>query len=288
MSVLSLVSYDYRFLLSTISRYLSHVDEVVLGIDSEGLTWSGEPFAIPGSFFDQLRRLDQRPPKIRLASQPFYSASRSPMENDVAERNALSLEVQEGNWIVSIDADEYLVNPSEFFGFLRQGETDGDVCVEGQWITVFKDLGGWLLVVAAGPDGLLERFPIATLQRGAFRQSRWTEARPVLSPCVALHYSWGRQEEDLRQKLLNWSHSQDFDVRSYFEFWRGINETNYATIRNFHPIWPTMWSRLVLVEKADLENWDLWDLEHNAGPSVVRAARRVWRQSRRVWRGRRQ
>ncbi len=279
VSAITLVSYDYRFLLGSIPRYLRFVDEVILGIDSQGLSWSGRPVDIPQSFFEELRRLDETGSKIRLVSRPFYSASRTPMENDVAERNALSCEARQDNWIVSVDADEYLLNAGELFRFLARVE-EPDVDVYASWITSFKDVGDALLVVAAQPDGLLERFPIATQRRGGFVASRRTETKAVLSPGVALHYSWGREESELHQKLLNWTHTQDFDVEKYFQFWKGVNAENYSMVRHFHPIWPEMWSRLVKVEKSDLENWDLWDLGYNPRRSVVRAGRRLYRRIR--------
>jgi hypothetical protein len=286
ISAISLVSYDYRFLLTTIPRYLPYVDEVILGVDTEGLTWSGERFAIPASFFDRLRQLDEGSKRIRLVSRSFYSPSRSPMENDVSERNALSFEAREGNWLVSIDADEYLLNPMEFFRFLTR-QPKQEVSVDASWITVFKDLGDSLLVVAAQADGSLERFPIATRQRGAFVAARRTDTPSILSPALALHYSWGREKDELLQKLLNWSHTRDFDVRKYFDFWLSVNEQNYSAIRHFHPVWPDTWPRLTMVKKADLENWELWDLGHKRSSTILRLARRAWRKWMERWRGRR-
>lgn len=286
VSAISLVSYDYRFLLTTIPRYLRYVDEVILGVDAEGLTWSGERFSIPASFFDRLRQLDEGSKRIRLVSRSFYSPSRSPMGNDVAERNALSFEAKEGNWIVSVDADEYLLNPEEFFRFLGR-QRKQEVSVEASWITVFKDLGDSLLVVAAQDDGSLERFPIATRQRGAFVAARRTDTPTILSPALALHYSWGREKEELLQKLLNWSHTGDFDVRRYFDFWLGVNEQNYSAVRHFHPVSPDTWSRLTVVKKADLENWERWDLGQKGSSTILRLARLVWRKGLERWRGRR-
>ena len=284
VSAVSLVSYDYRYLLGSISSYLTFVDELILGVDSQGLSWSGGRVEIPPAFFQELRRLDETGAKIRLVSRPFYAASRTPMENDVAERNALSLEARPENWIVSVDADEYLLNAAQFFRFLASVEHD-DVDVYASWITSFKDLGDALLVIAAQSDGLLERFPIATRRRGGFVASRRTENKELLSPGVALHYSWGRGEKELHQKLLNWTHSHDFDVEAYFRFWRGVNARNYSTVHRFHPIWPELWSRLVKVEKNDMANWDLWDLGYQPTRSVVRATRRLYRRVRARVRG---
>ena len=206
------------------------------------------------------------------------------MENEVAERNALSFETREQNWIVSIDSDELLLKPRKFFRFLRRHPWTEEVCIEARWISAFKDVGKSLLVVAAGADGTLERFPIATRHRGAFVTGRRTGARSVLSPGVALHYSWARREDEVLQKLENWSHSRDFDVHKYFEFWRSVGADNYQEVRDFHPIWPKLWSRLVLVDKAHAERIDVRALGCDSGPSAIGMVRRLWRGGRRLWR----
>ena len=46
-SAISLISYDAnRFLCDSIERYYNYVDEIVLGIDQDRITWSGNPFEI--------------------------------------------------------------------------------------------------------------------------------------------------------------------------------------------------------------------------------------------------
>jgi len=281
------MSYDYRLLLATIPRYLHFVDEVLLGVDSEGLTWSGERFDIPASFFAELRLIDENPSKIRLVSQPFYLASRSPMENEVIERNVLSKEARHDNWLVSFDADEVLLNPEEFFGFIQRVKRRArDVDVDVRLITVFKDLGGAVLIVAAQEDGALEQCPVGTRKRDAFAVGRRTGAESVLSPGLVLHYAWARSEEDLLLKLRNWGHSRDFDAQKYFEFWRGVTEENYRSLREFHPIWPRLWPRLVMVDKRNLDDLDLRALRCHEGSAAGMAVRRVWEGLVKRWRRR--
>ena len=46
-SAISLISYDAnRFLADSIKKYYEYVDEIVLGIDKDRITWSGNPFEI--------------------------------------------------------------------------------------------------------------------------------------------------------------------------------------------------------------------------------------------------
>jgi hypothetical protein len=64
----------------------------------------------------------------------------------------------------------------------------------------------------------------------------------------------------------------------------GVNEENHAAIRDFHPVRPDTWSKLVSVRKADVENWRRWDLGQKARLSVFREAGGLWRTGIRRWR----
>ena len=44
-SVISLVSYDAAYLPESISKYYNYVDEIVLGLDKNRTTWSGNSFS---------------------------------------------------------------------------------------------------------------------------------------------------------------------------------------------------------------------------------------------------
>ena len=42
-----LVSYDYYMLLTSIKQLYEHVDEIVISVDKDFKTWSGNSFEIP-------------------------------------------------------------------------------------------------------------------------------------------------------------------------------------------------------------------------------------------------
>ena len=44
-SAISLISYDAAYLPESISRYYNYVDEIVLGLDKNRKTWSGNAFS---------------------------------------------------------------------------------------------------------------------------------------------------------------------------------------------------------------------------------------------------
>ena len=107
-SAISLISYDAnRFLPESISRYYNYVDEIVLGIDKDRISWSGNTFEIDEeSLWSELSNIDGDS-KITIVEEDFHQ-SKVAIENDNYERNFLKGEC--GNdWSFIIDSDEMLV-----------------------------------------------------------------------------------------------------------------------------------------------------------------------------------
>ena len=44
-SVISLISYDAAYLPESVSKYYNYVDEIILGVDKNRNTWSGDSFS---------------------------------------------------------------------------------------------------------------------------------------------------------------------------------------------------------------------------------------------------
>ena len=258
VSALSMVSYDSQFLLRSIPYYLPFVDELILGVDADGLSWSGEPVEISEEFFTALSQIDQYD-KIKIVKERFHIPGKSALELDTRERNILSSHASHDGWLVSIDADELMINAKEFFDFLRAWKGAAS-CMVGNWIVVYKLLGDKVLLVSAQHGGGLEQFPLATLTREAFVTCRWTNEPRVVSPALALHYSWGRSPEELAFKLRNWSHKVDFDVDSYLRLWNALDDKNYKYVRDLHPFQSAVWPSLICVPNANLMNISIDEL----------------------------
>jgi hypothetical protein len=45
-------------------------------------------------------------------------------------------------------------------------------------------------------------------------------------------------------KLNNWGHNKDFDVESYFSFWKNISKENFENFKNVHPVEGKKWKDL--------------------------------------------
>ena len=113
-SVISLISYDADYLPASIRSYYNYVDEIVLGLDENRTSWSGNKFSFDEEkLFKELGAIDGDG-KIEIIEDNFYRNTEKYIENDNFERNFLKSHCTH-NWIMSFDADEELINSHEFF-----------------------------------------------------------------------------------------------------------------------------------------------------------------------------
>lgn len=112
-SVISLISYDAEMLPNSIKTYYDYVDEIVLGLDKDRVSWSHQPFKFDeNKLWAELKKIDTKG-KISVIEENFHPSGLA-IENDNYERNVLKSHCSH-DWILSFDADEQLVNPKEFF-----------------------------------------------------------------------------------------------------------------------------------------------------------------------------
>lgn len=248
LSVVMPLAYDWRMALESLRRCYGIADEVVVGLDAQRISWAGRLYAFQErAFRAALKRLDPAG-KIRVVEGVFHGLPH-PGDNETAERNALSLACREGNWVVQIDADELMLNPAAFRAWLLAQPMERQVLA--QWFTVYKTLGRTALVI----DGGDRWTSVATCRRGAYVEHRATGAWKLRSPLKLLHFSWGRSEVELRQKLSNWGHAKDFDTAAFLRRWKSVTLKNYAAVKDFHPLGPELWPRLRAVPLDRLESW---------------------------------
>jgi len=154
----------------------------------------------------------------------------------------LARQCKPGSWIIQIDSDEQALNAKDFRAWMQTADREKDV--QAKWITVFKCFGDQCLVVNE-PDG---RVAVGTTQAGCYNNARETGRPKVPSNLLLLHFSWGRTRDELAQKLGNWGHSQDFDTAKFLEFWDSVDLSNFRQVKNFHPLYPPLWTGLSLVK----------------------------------------
>lgn len=240
LSFVSLVSYDYEYLIKSISSYYDIADEIILGLDENLISWSNLPINIDKNKVKNDILAMDCDGKIKIIEGNFHSQG-EPMKNDTYERNFLSKLCKDDNWIVSVDADEAIPNSEEFKKLVENSDSNFQlVCT---WINLFKKISDDKYV-KINTD---ESFFVATKLKGQYVKCRETTQSIKQLPIKILHYSWCRSEDELYTKLKNWSHSQDFDTDKWLAIWKSIDEYNYMHFYNIHPLYPTFWPSLSLI-----------------------------------------
>jgi hypothetical protein len=256
-SAISLISYDAEYLIPSIKSYYPYVDEIVLGLDKDRISWSGNKFSFDeNKLWSELKKIDVDN-KIHVIEDNFHS-SKVALENDNHERNVLKGHCKY-DWIFSIDADEELIEPKNFFHkwcpIVAPYRHKLDISFT--WFLPFKEFENEYLVIA-NPDnrwfkGDTQGF--ATTKEKTYTYCRWTENKRVIhSPLAAIHWSFCRTQENLRKKLENFGHSDKTPNDPFFHNWSITNLSNYQNLTNFKSsgFGSNQWPKLVAVPKDQL------------------------------------
>lgn len=240
-----LMSYDYELLKYSIPLIYNGADNIVLALDEKKRTWSGNSFTVADSFFEWLKEFDTQN-KIHVYQDDFYRADLSAMDNDSRERNMLAKQMGEGVCL-QIDADEYFVDFEGFVAYLRahehklNGSKPYQICPF--LMDIYKVLDAGVLYSPELTSYYMgSNHPEFIRARKSKNQQKW------YVPFFSIHQTWGRSEEELRFKLKNWGHNIDFDLESYLKFWKSIDQTNYKSHSNFHPLNDDSWKTLEYCE----------------------------------------
>ncbi len=245
-----LVAYDYEFLKIAIPLIYKSADKIVLAIDENLNTWSGNFFEINESFFDWLTRFDTDK-KIVWFKENFYIPENTAMQNETRERNMLAEFMGEGICL-QLDADEFMLNFDGLVAYLKQhkkkllGKKKVQIC--GFLTNVFKKLDdGYLFVNEVSPFYLGSNAPDYVRGRKNRDQQKW------YIPFQIIHMTWGRDREELKLKIKNWGHNTDFDSDKFLSFWDSINKKNHKSIKGgFHPFSSKYWKELKFVEGKNI------------------------------------
>ena len=239
-SAISLISYDAHYLPKSIEKYYNYVDEIVLGLDKNRITWSKNSFSFDEQkLWSELSQIDGDG-KISIVEEDFVQ-SEVAIENDNYERNFLKDQCSH-DWIFSFDADEMLVNPKQFFydfcPLVEDYRETHDICMT--WATPYKEIGDTTLVIAEedGSPFFGENQGVVTSKNNTFTYARWTNQSAagtniILSPLVALHYSLCRKSEDLHEKIHNIGHSNIVEEDPFYKIWSQVDMENYKQLKNF-------------------------------------------------------
>ncbi len=259
-SVISLISYDAIFLPTSIKTYYDYVDEIVLGLDKDRISWSNNRFSFDeAQLWKQLKAIDYDN-KISIIEENFHRSS-SPVENDTHERNFLKSKC-EHDWIFSFDADEMLVNAREFFvDFCPTVQDYKDIELVFTWYMLYKEFDSGYLIIADedGERAFKKETQGFTAHRDlhTFTYCRWTNSRKkILSPLGIKHYSFCRTDEQLDKKINNFTHSRESKNDPFYKVQKSVTLDNYYSFKNVRTI-PNgaQWPRLKFVEKERIDSY---------------------------------
>jgi len=248
-SVISLISYDAHYLPRSIRSYYDYVDEIILGLDKDRISWSRNSFSFDeGALWSELQRIDVAG-KIQIVEDNFHRSS-VPIENDTHERNFLKEQCSH-DWVFSFDADEILVNAKEFFiDFLPLVETYTDIELMFTWFLLYKEFTDDYLIIADESRNHIFKKDIqgfsARKNLHTYTYCRWTNAtKKLLSPLGILHYSFCRTDAELEKKINNFGHSVESKRDPFYDIQRTVTMDNYQQMLNFKtsnmgPQWPTL------------------------------------------------
>jgi len=220
-------------MLNSIVSYYDIADEIILGLDESFLTWKCNRFQIDDCFYDKLKVID-KDKKIVIVKENFHKHA-NPMQNETEERNFLSSRCN-GKFIIGVDCDEVFLNAKEFDDWLDSQLETFDFDFLCTWKTVYKVFGDNMLVCNPYEPALL-----GTCHKNSYVKARMTNNQQVQSPLRILHFSWGRTEVEIIQKLNNWGHANEFNVEKHLTLWRAVNLDNYKQVVNFHPLGLKKW-----------------------------------------------
>lgn len=254
-SAISLISYDAHLLPKSIESYYNYVDEIILGLDEERISWSHNNFSFDeNKLWKELKKIDFKN-KINIVEGNYHS-HKEPLENDTKERESLKEECS-GDWVFSFDADEILVNANDFFNKYFPIVQDYDnVELLFTWFFPYAEQEDVTFMISEANRQRLvkhEKQGFAIKKSNKFTYCRWSDAsKKLLTPLAVLHYSFCRTKKQNIQKLSNFGHSdKSSNDRFYPMMCKVIEDVDNVTLENYmhftnlkynagEPEWPAL------------------------------------------------
>jgi hypothetical protein len=249
-----LVSYDYKFLLTSIRQLYIYVDRIFIAVDINRKTWSGNNFKIPSSFFEEIASFDSSN-KIEFYFDNFYIPDLEPIECETRERNMLLKKMGKG-WLMQLDVDEYIYDFKSVAKYLKKYwyltifPTLTPIVFKGKLLTLYRELEDGYVYVDNN-----EYFSFITNQSNFVHTRNNNVVRNHFTNIAVIHQSWARSEDEIQMKISNWGHRDDFDTLKYFEFWKNIFGSNYMQHKNVHPIVPEVWGELRFLQSTSIDDF---------------------------------
>jgi hypothetical protein len=213
------------------------------------MSWSGNAYTIDEDAFRNMISQIDRYNKVFVLEECYYSGELTPLQNEFYQRKRLYEYLGKGGWHIQLDCDEYLLRFSGFVSLLKKlsSRKEEKINVCSPMIHLYKQLDNGFLVVDPITKSNIEYLPVAT--RGiTYDQGRKNVGFNIRTDFIVIHQSWARTKQEVVDKINNWGHSHEVDGASYLDKWNALDRYNFMQFKNFHPIIPQCWPRLVHVE----------------------------------------
>lgn len=248
------VAYDWHLLAFSLPRIYEFADLICISVDKDRISWSGNSYAFnDGAFHDLINTIDYMG-KVKLIEENYHLPDLTPMQNEVRQRNMLAGHMGKGGWHIQLDSDEYFVDFGGFVHYLQSLSkwkiSKTNICCP--WLVIFKRLDDGFLCIDPVDNARVEYMQIAS-KDPIYEYGRRNGNFNLYTNYLIAHQSWAREEQEIKEKIYNWGHSEDFNKEAYYTFWKGVNKTNFQDVRDFHWLKPSAWPRLVYVQFDSIE-----------------------------------
>lgn len=224
ISALLCIAYDWQRAGAAIASVWDIADEIIVSYDRQGITWSGHPFEPPTEWrlFDLIRghlggRFSRE--RLRFLTGDFYLDGRDRQGLQIQQRLALAQLAKLGNWQLTLDADEEVIEPGRFVSDIPPPQPGlGLTC---EFRSVYKVLGETALVFDSR-----RHFPIAQADPGVFIDGRSRAQHWLPVAGTVLHHHMDRSEDELRLKLAALTPTT-YSIEDVVQAWRRTNLGNF-------------------------------------------------------------
>lgn len=246
------VAYDWHLLQYSLPLIYKQADKICLSLDMDRISWSGNRFSWDEKGFREMVNKIDIDRKIKVLEEDYYLPELQPMQNEVRQRNKIAEFLGEGGWHIQLDTDEFFLNFKSFVDYLHRLKPQRKINVVCPWITLYKqDLGGFYYIKSEKFEQV-EFIQIAT-KWPHYEYGRRNGYFNIHTDFAILHLSWARSEAEIWEKLNNWGHKNDFDIKEYFERWKDLNNSNYFTYKNLHHVKAEAWPGLDFLPAKSLD-----------------------------------
>jgi hypothetical protein len=222
---------EKRFMRKFLRHVPSWIDNKIVLLSDK--PWNGNDVPDDGTFFEA------------NSGSPVLST----WETEHDQRNSGLAFLEEYDWVIVLDPDEFLSNEdwNKLKDFLDTTDADA-VVAEGQY-TYWKD--GW---VADPPKDY--QMLIAVRPHVKFVDKRVVNTSYTTAPVWVHHFSWARTDAEVWNKISHYAHAEDFDIKKWYEeVWLKWQ----PGMKDVHPTTPSTLHDFIRAElPEELERLKLW------------------------------